>query len=411
MRGKLTRILTHSIIAAALCTQTSLGVDVPTLEGSWWKIADSHPDVSPYSITSAYSSPACDFTIFEDADGTWHLVSCIRGTTYPGATRFFFEWTSPSLTATNWTEKSIFMTTGTENGADKLGRSLDEMPYTREGRLQAPHCFTEGGKWYMFHNNGGAFAFVSSDGKSWDFLQPTQPAPFPDVPYALFSMSRDVMIFDNRATDGKWYGCFLQNTSNGAVMAARTATSLRGPWSDNYITLQSGVNPESPFIVKRKNTYYLFEHMKVYAASSITGFSSNPITKLTPGDNHGYWAPEVLLVDGQYYIAGYNSSGIHVCKLHFPGDATPAGRATASAGTLDGVPMRIVGQGSERELRIAGNGPHLVRVVGVDGREATQYAGFGAQRYSLDALTVGQGMYVIDATVDGIRHAAACMVR
>lgn len=53
---------------------------VPQIDGDFWQVAGD-PDLGKY--TSAKQQPV-DFGIWQAADGTWQLWSCIRYTTVPG---------------------------------------------------------------------------------------------------------------------------------------------------------------------------------------------------------------------------------------------------------------------------------------------------------------------------------------
>jgi hypothetical protein len=309
-------------------------VDVPYLDGSWWRIGENAPDVSPYN---ASGHNACDFTIWEDDAGTWHCASCIRNTSYPGSTRLFHEWTGDSITQTDWTPQGIFWTTGTSGSPDALGREMGvNTPYTVQGRLQAPHCFKHNGTHYMFHNNAGAFCLSSSDGATFTQLDDYEGH------YMFFGMGRDVMIFNNLAYDGKWYGYFLSNGSAvypTAHMAARTADSLRGPWSgDPTLAVHTEGNPESPFAFRHGDGIYLWEQGTVFYSTDPAAFHGDPITIAW----RGKYAPEVIEHGGRTYAAGYGR-GIWVGRLEWwpatpvrvqePRDAPTGLRAPSAPGT------------------------------------------------------------------------------
>ena len=96
---------------------------IPVIEGSWWTVA--HTPVLP----EAYQSPeqqCVDFAIWQAADGTWQLWSCIRHTRCGGHTRLLYGWEGPTLFDADWTPMGIKM----ESRPD-----LGEAP----GGLQAPH--------------------------------------------------------------------------------------------------------------------------------------------------------------------------------------------------------------------------------------------------------------------------------
>ena len=75
----------------------------PHLAGPWWTIAGD-PDLG--ALTSPKQQPV-DFGIWQAADGTWQLWSCIRGTHEPGKTRLFHRWEGGKLTDRDWTPKGI----------------------------------------------------------------------------------------------------------------------------------------------------------------------------------------------------------------------------------------------------------------------------------------------------------------
>src|SRR5687767_11932820 len=78
---------------------------VPTLRGQPWTIGES-PDLGP--LIGEKQQPV-DFAIWQAADGTWQLQSCIRGTKEPGKTRLFHRWEGAALSDTNWKQKGLAM--------------------------------------------------------------------------------------------------------------------------------------------------------------------------------------------------------------------------------------------------------------------------------------------------------------
>ena len=52
---------------------------VPRIEGEWWQIS-GNPDLGKF--TTDRQQPV-DFAIWQAADGTWQLWSCIRSTAHP----------------------------------------------------------------------------------------------------------------------------------------------------------------------------------------------------------------------------------------------------------------------------------------------------------------------------------------
>lgn len=307
-------------------------VDVPYVDGSWWRIGENAPDVTPYNTDN---HNACDFTIWLDSSGTWHCVACIRSTSYPGSTRFFHEWTGDSLTQTDWTPQGIFWTTGTAGEPDAIGFELGvNTPYTREGRLQAPHCFKHDNRYYMFHNNAGAFCLVSDDGATFTQMQNHEGG------YAFFGMGRDVMIFNNLAVDGLWYAYFLSNGSSlydAPHMAARTASVLEGPWSgDPTLAVHTEGNPESPFAYRYNDRIYLWEQGTVFQSHDAASFHGDPVTIMF----RGKYAPEIIEYNREQYVAGYGN-GIWVAKVAwYPPSPTGATPGKPVAHRTGGLPQR-----------------------------------------------------------------------
>src|SRR4051794_38017354 len=98
--------------------------EMPEIEGEWWQVA-GNPDLGP--LTSPKQEPV-DFSIWQAADGTWQLWSCVRGTKEPGKTRLFHRWEAKAITDRDWKPMGIAMQSDPARG---------ETP----GGLQAPYVF------------------------------------------------------------------------------------------------------------------------------------------------------------------------------------------------------------------------------------------------------------------------------
>jgi hypothetical protein len=285
----------------------------PGIAGEWWRL------VAPPKLEQ-YDRPgieAVDFTIYQAADGMWQLVSCLRHTAFPGETRLFYRWESPNLTDTNWAPRGIFWTTKAEL-------------HQAEGRLQAPYCVRELGRYHMFHNSNGAFCLVSDDGKNFTQHKDVTGA------WKFFDMPRDVMIFDNRSRDGLWYAFYTDIVAGkypdrqDHTVSFRTAKDLNGPWSADQTDVGvvtpgkpgnrwNFVNAESPFIVYRDGWYYRFEQMNVLASRDVQKWDVPILTCLTGTDAWGFIAPEIIEHHGDQYIAAYKyneqRNGIYMARL------------------------------------------------------------------------------------------------
>jgi hypothetical protein len=276
-------------------------IEVPVLASEWWQIAEKTPDCHPYNNRHELrAQDACDFAIWQDAHGTWHLVACIRGVADDTGTlnRLFHRWTSDDLTRQFWTPEGIFLMPDPERGE-------------RAGAVQAPHAFRHNGKYYLFYSSSAALALVSDDGANWKRLTDHRGQN------VFFRMGRDLNIFHDAS---KWYGYY---TTDEVVY--RVADELRGPWSEAEHAVGSRSNPESPFVLKKGGRYYLWSQMNVYMSGTPTRFT-DPIIAYTqlpepeqydPAHRRSTYAPEIFQdADGQWYIAGY-ANGIFVAKLEW----------------------------------------------------------------------------------------------
>lgn len=303
---------TLAILGALASPALAVDMPMPKIEGDWTRIA-APPELERYAKAGVQ---AVDFTIFQAADGTWQLVSCIRGTSAPGGGRLLYRWESPSLTQADWTAKGIF-----KEADPALGHTL--------GTLQAPYCVRDGDTWWMFCNSNGAQCLTSTDGKTFTWAVNQQKSG------KFFDMGRDVMIFDNRATDGQWYAWYTDIRKsayplrNDHTVSYRRAEHLDGRWSASLdvgvLTPDAELDPkynfadaESPFIIKRGECYYRWEHMDVYASRSLTDWKAAPRVQLVPGRRHAYLAPEIVDDHGVSYIAAYGDygrTGIFIARL------------------------------------------------------------------------------------------------
>jgi len=78
----------------------------------------SSPLSCPVSSAEGNSTPKqqpVDFGIWQAADGSWQLWSCIRATSTPGKTRLFYRWQGKNLTDKDWTPMGIAMLADPKN--------------------------------------------------------------------------------------------------------------------------------------------------------------------------------------------------------------------------------------------------------------------------------------------------------
>ncbi|MDZ7721706.1 MAG: hypothetical protein U5R06_02480 [candidate division KSB1 bacterium] len=321
------------LLISVLCVSAA-SPEIPVIAGSWWKICDTRPDISPYTYTH-HNNSVCDFTMFQDTEQVWHLMACVRLNTYPGSHRFLYEWTSAALRdtthlmngryhTTTWQENGIFWTTGIQDSMDVLGRRLEDTPYTAQGKLQAPHCVFLNDQYYLFHNNAGAFCLKSPDGRNWQYAADERGR------HKFFDMGRDMMLLDDRAGFGKWIAYYTDASVEPQCVSARTAPSLAGPWSQHkQVCVYDGVSDipepiypfefaESPFVVKRQSGYYLFAQLQVFYSQDPFSFEHKVVNLEDGVWQHRCWAPEIITdSQGQQHIAAYRVDGIWMARLEW----------------------------------------------------------------------------------------------
>jgi hypothetical protein len=293
---------------------------MPVIDGDWWEIAGS-PDLGQY--TSEKQEPV-DFGVWQAADGTWQLWSCIRGTKSGGRTRLFYRWEGKNITDKDWTPKGIAMEADTSLGEEKAG-------------LQAPFVLKERNIYYMFYGDWNRICLASSsDGKNFSRVLNNNGNP------ALFSgpmyNTRDAMVLKTKGIFYCYYTAHLKENDKTdqpkSAVFCRTSKDIHN-WSEPVVVSRGGSaakqtnwfggDSECPFVIKIKDRYILFRN-QLYGKNSLnTQYSStNPLDFGVDNDDFKIGqlpvaAPEVIKVKGQYYIVALKPAldGIRVAKLKF----------------------------------------------------------------------------------------------
>ena len=325
VRGRWAAVLLVTTGILASCVGAApQGVPLPQIEGPWWPVAGNPMD---HKYATVKQEPV-DFAVWQAADGTWQLWSCIRGTTaggQGGKTRFFYRWEGKHLTDPNWQPMGIAM---------EADPALGETP----GGLQAPHVVKVGDTWHMFYGDWVHICHATSqDGKT--FTRVIQP----NGKTGLFSEgpdvnTRDIMLLSHA---GKWYGYYTCHPNNQGMDCLRTTADFR-TWTDSTVVAFGGQattgpwSAECPHVVKRAdNEFYLFRTQnygstekgdirKRGPAKTSVYFSTDP-TMFGINQDPRYFlgtlpvaAPEIIRHEGQYYIAALNEGaldGIRIARL------------------------------------------------------------------------------------------------
>lgn len=322
--GCMILLLLASATWASGGTGTSLAdAPVPQIDGPWWPVA-GNPMNHPYATDR---QEPVDFAVWQAADGTWQLWSCIRGTTAgsPGGMgRFFYRWEGKHLTDSNWRPMGVAM---------EADPALGETP----GGLQAPHVVKVGDTWHMFYGDWVNICHATSkDGKTFTRVIQSngKTGMFSEGPEVN---TRDIMLLLH---EGQWYGYYTCHPNKQGMDCVRITKDFR-TWTDSTVVAFGGQattgpwSAECPHVVKRDNGFYLFRTQNygspekgdirrrgpaktsIYFSTDATLFGINQDPKYFLG-TLPVAAPEIILHEGRYYIAALNEGaldGIRIAKL------------------------------------------------------------------------------------------------
>ena len=296
------RLCMKSVVVLFTVLAFTLGlaraVDVPKtprIDGSWWQVA-SDPNLG--ELTSPKQQPV-DFGVWQAADGTWQLWSCIRNTKERGHTRLFHCWEGARLTEPNW---------------KPMGIALRADPKTGElaGGLQAPFVFREKTNYIMFYGGWNDICCAGSDdGKT--FVRRTNLQGTVTLFGAPIGNTRDPMVI---RIGELWHCYYTAHPNDYGAVYCRTSPDLR-IWSEAHLVAkggQSGNGPyssECPFVVELEpGQFYLFRN-QVYGqeAKCSVYFSKNPLDFGVDHDDGHFVctlpvaAPEIIKHKDEYFVA------------------------------------------------------------------------------------------------------------
>jgi hypothetical protein len=287
---------------------------IPQIDGDWWSVA-GNPDLGEW--TAERQQPV-DFAIWQAADGTWQIWSCIRNTKCGGRTRLFYRWEGRSLTDTDWRPMGIAMT-------------ADPLIGETEGGLQAPQVFKVGDMFHMVYGDWIRICLATSrHGKRFERTRNERGQP--DLFRGPYENSRDPMVLKI----GNLYYCYYMGHKQGAeyqsAIFGRTSHDLRH-WSEPILVSAGGVaatqsdwyggDAECPFVLEKDGLFYLFRN-QVYGTNHLnTQYASpNPLVFGVGDDRYRIGtlpvaAPEIIWHEGKYYIAALKPAldGIRVARL------------------------------------------------------------------------------------------------
>ncbi len=283
----------------------------PRIEEPWWTVAG---DPNLGELTDPKQQPV-DFAVWQAADGTWQLWSCIRKTRCGGNTRLFYGWEGKNLTDPDWKPMGIAM---------RADPTVGETP----GGLQAPHVVKVGSRYYMAYGDWEHICLaIGEDGKSFTRLRgpENKTGMFTE---GLGANTRDAMLLE---VDGTWHCYYTAYPNRQGAVFCRLSKNL-AHWSDSVTVAsggQAGANPysaECPHVVPHEGRYYLFRTQR-YGKEAQTSIyhSTDPLMFGINQDQHYFLktlpvaAPEIILQGGKYYIASLLPSlkGIQIARLQW----------------------------------------------------------------------------------------------
>jgi len=283
-------------------------------EAGWWQIA-SNPDLG--ELHSDKQEPV-DFAVWQAADGTWQLWSCIRNTKEKGVTRLLHRWEGKSLFDRDWQPMGVAM-----RGDPAFGE--------RVGGLQAPYVIRHDGKYLMFYGDWDDICLATSDdGKNF------QRASIDGAGPQLFTEgnrnnARDAMVLK---IGDLWHCYYSAMPEDRGAMFVRQAKTIEG-WRDAPAKkVVSGGSPgrmwyqaECPHVVEHGGYYYLFRTSNYHGSPKTTVYRSLDPTDFGLDDDSKIVAtlpiaaPEIIRRQGDFWVAALNPEldGIRVTRLDFVG--------------------------------------------------------------------------------------------
>jgi len=285
---------------------------IPVIDGDWWQVSGD-PDLGSY--TTPKQQPV-DFAIWQAFDGTWQILSCIRGTKCGGKNRLLYRWQGSNIKDHDWHPMGIFMEADTS-----FGETL--------GGLQAPYVMKIENEYYMFYGDFANICIAKGvDGKTFarQLNSENRSGVFSE---GSGNNTRDVMVIRK---EDLFYAYYTASQGDDGYVFVRSSRDLKS-WSPSKVVAYGGSagfgknKTECPFVYfhEQSGFYYLFRTQRyglnaqtmVYRSKDLMDFGVNDdwsLVTMIP-----VAAPEIFESEGQLYIAALMNSlkGIMIAKLKF----------------------------------------------------------------------------------------------
>jgi hypothetical protein len=294
-----------------LIVNTTKSPLMPVLKGDWLTVA-TNPELGEYYKPGI---EPVDFAIWQAADGTWQIWSCVRKSKLPKGTRLFHRWEGKNLTDSNWKAMGVAM-----QAEEKYG----ETP----GSIQAPHVIKDGEKFVMFYGDWVNICKAESkDGKTFERViqKNGKTGMFTNGPKEI--NTRDPMVIKIGDT---WHCYYTAHPDNTGEDYCRTSKDL-STWSKSVTVSNGGraasglAAAECPFVVEpMPGHFYLFRTYNYFARpKTLIYYSTDPLNFGKDEDDKYLLtelpvaAPEIFKHDDQYYVAALlpQLDGIRISKL------------------------------------------------------------------------------------------------
>ena len=309
-------VLVVGSLCAAAPPSSPTQMLVPQIDGPWWQVAGD-PNLGRF--TSPDQQPV-DFAVWQAADGTWQLWSCIRNTNCGGNTRLFHGWEGSRLTDKDWKPLGIVMQADARFG---------ESP----GGLQAPHVIRHDGTYHMFYGDWCNICLATSrDGKEFE-RQVRANGKTGMFNEGDGEHARDPMILP---IDDRFYCYYTAHSTRSpaanhrGVNYCRISTDLRN-WGPSKVVAEGSAYRRGPYCAecphvvfhRESKHYYLFNTQRYGQRQHTTVFrSADPLDFGLNDDRYEVAtlpvaAPEIVLHEGQYYIASLKPDlkGIQIARF------------------------------------------------------------------------------------------------
>lgn len=298
---------------------------IPVVDSTgWWQVA-SNPDLG--ALTSAQQEPV-DFGIWQAADGSWQLWSCIRKTREDGHGRLFHRWEGKRLTDCHWKPMGIVMRAD-PNCGEKVGG------------LQAPYVVKHGGEYWMFYGDWEHICVAhSKDGRNFERYPALRGCPqvFGE---GAGNNARDPMLIPIAGTWYCYYSAMRAESgprSEGGMFVRKSTDLLDWSRSTRKKILSGGApgplwyHAECPHVVYHEGYYYLFRTSNYKGDPKTTVYRSLDPTDFGIDDDKKIVAtlpvaaPEIVADQGQLWLAALNPQldGIRITSLTFLPDHSEA---------------------------------------------------------------------------------------